>query len=439
MFGSYLPEIMLTALLPVLLVASGFFSGCETAWFSFSSHQQLQLSRSGTLAGSIAVRLADEKRRLLITLMLGNMLTNVSFFVVSTILLLKLRQRQAVATWGLWMLNVLPLLLLILFGEVLPKLVASTRTLQWVRLAAVPLLLIHRLLAPLRLICAAGVIAPLARLLAPPRRPPELSAEELETVLELSQQRGIIDHEEEQLLQQVLELGQLKVSDLMTPRVDIKAFDLDDDPAKLLELIRQTRLTQIPVHRGDLDHMEGLIHSRQALIQRPQSVDQVRALIRQIKFVPEQQRADQLLEDLRKSSVSVAMVVDEYGGTAGLITLEAVVEHMVGQIAGPFESTSSPQVEAIGAGQWRADAELPVRDWAEAFGFRWPAQEGPGAAEQGLRTLGGLVMARLGRVAAVGDRTSVGNISFEVETMKSRRIRSLLISLNRTQTDPGAA
>ena len=121
---------MLTALLPVLLVASGFFSGCETAWFSFSIHQQRQLSRSGTLAESIAVRLADEKRLLLITLMLGNMLTNVSFFVVSTILLLKLRQRQAVATWGLWILNVLPLLLLILFGEVLPKLVASTRTLR---------------------------------------------------------------------------------------------------------------------------------------------------------------------------------------------------------------------------------------------------------------------------------------------------------------------
>ncbi|MEE9212895.1 MAG: hemolysin family protein [Phycisphaeraceae bacterium] len=420
-------ELILLAALPLLLVASAFFSGCETALFSLSRYQRLQLSRSRSFAAATVTTLLAETRSLLITLLLGNMTINVAYFVVSTVVLVRLKTEHQAGTLLVGVLSVVPLLILILLGEVVPKLLASRLAQAWSRYTAVPLLLVHRVLAPLRALISAVVIGPLARLFAPGERPPTLSAEELETLLELSTQQGVIDHEEEHLLQQVLELSQLKVRDLMTPRVDIKAFDLADPPDKLTSLIRATRLSHVPVYRGDLDHIAGVVSARQVLLAEPQTQAELRALIREAKFVPEQQRADQLLVDLRKTGTTFAMVVDEYGGTAGLITLEDVVEELVGEIAGPYASAQGPQVESIGPGRWRVSANLPVHDWGQVFDAAGGIPRDSGI--EGVSTVGGLVMARLGRLPKVGDRTTFGNVAIEVETMDRRRVGTLLVQL----------
>lgn len=416
-----LTEILMLAALPVLLVLSGFFSGSETAWFSLSRHQVLELGRAQTMVCTTAARLADEKRSLLITLMLGNMVANVSFFVVSTILLLNLKEHREVGAWIMAVLNLMPLLSLIIVGEVMPKLIASRHAMPWTRLTALPLMLAHRGIAPLRLICAVAVIGPLARLIAPHSRPPDLSSQELAALLELSQQRGVINHDEEQMLQQVLSLSQLKVRDLMTPRVDIIGFDLDDPPGRLIDLLTHTRFSRVPVYRGDLDHIEGLVYRRQVLLRKPKTRREIESLIRQVRYVPELQRADHLLVELRKRGTTMAMAVDEFGGTAGLVTLEDVVECMVGQIVGPQDTGHPPQVQMIDQRSWRVSADLSVYEWAGVFGQIAPAA--------GVSTIGGLVMARLGKSPVVGDRIVLGNITMEVEKMNGQRIESLLIRL----------
>lgn len=415
------------ASLPLLLVLSGFFSGSETCFFSLSSHQRLRLSRAGTVVTGCVVRLLDEKRLLLVTLLLGNMVVNVGFFVVTTVLLLALREQSGAPGWVMAVLNISPLLCLILFGEVLPKLIASSHAMPWARASAVPLLLMHRLLSPVRIVSTVLVIQPLARLIAPSRHPPALSPEELRALLDLSQQRGVINVEEEHLLQQVLSLGQMKVRNLMTPRVDMVAFDLDREPAELMQIVREHPLSRIPVYRDDLDHVEGVVYRRQVLLHRPADAPAIAALVRRVDFVPELQRADQLLVDLRRRGMTQAIVVDEYGGTAGLVTLEDVVEHMVGQIEGPHKGVAEPQAQRLDARTWRVDADLSVRAWRDAFG--------QGGAAPGVGTVGGLIMSRLGRVPAPGDRTELGNVVIEVETMAGRRPASLLIRLRPDRAD----
>ena len=415
------------ASLPLLLVLSGFFSGSETCFFSLSSHQRLRLSRAGTVVTGCVVRLLDEKRLLLVTLLLGNMVVTVGFFVVTTVLLLALREQSGAPGWVMAVLNISPLLCLILFGEVLPKLIASSHAMPWARASAVPLLLMHRLLSPVRIVSTVLVIQPLARLIAPSRHPPALSPEELRALLDLSQQRGVINVEEEHLLQQVLSLGQMKVRNLMTPRVDMVAFDLDREPAELMQIVREHPLSRIPVYRDDLDHVEGVVYRRQVLLHRPADAPAIAALVRRVDFVPELQRADQLLVDLRRRGVTQAIVVDEHGGTAGLVTLEDVVEHMVGQIEGPHKGVDEPQVQRLDARTWRVDADLSVRAWRDAFG--------QGGAAPGVGTVGGLIMSRLGRVPAPGDRTELGNVVIEVETMAGRRPASLLIRLRPDRAD----
>lgn len=418
---SSLADILMFAMLPLLLLASGFFSGSETALFSLSEHQRLQLARSGGLAGQTVSQLLAETRTLLITLLLGNMVINVIYFVSTTVLMVRLQEAGRIGALGVSALSVTFLLMLICLGEVIPKLVATRKPMVWSRIAALPLMALHRVAGPLRTVLNALVITPLARLIAPREKPADLSPQELEMLLDLSEKRGVIDPVEEDTLQQVLALSQIKVGDLMIPRVDIKAHDLNDPPAELMKLINDTRLSKIPVYRGDLDHIEGVVYARQALLIDEMDDTARRKLLRRAMFVPEIQRADQLLLQFRKTGTTLAIAVDEYGGTAGVVALEDIVEHMLGEITGPFEHRSTPNVASVSPGVWRVSAGLAINDWAEAFGQ--PHHDAT------VTTIGGLVMARLGRVPAVGDHVELGNIRIEVERMNGRRVDSLLLRL----------
>ncbi len=414
-------DILLLVLLPVLLAASAFFSGSETALFSLNANQRQAIAGENSIVGQTLGTLLSETRGLLITVLLGNMTVNTLFFVVSTVLLMRLE--RATDRGGAVLVTAMPiatLLAVVLLGEVLPKLIAARRADQMARLVAIPMLFVHRALGPVRAVANALVITPLARLIAPSEKPAELSAQELASLLDLSRQRGVIDRAEEQLLQQVLELNQLKARNLMVPRVDVRAFDLDDPPARLVELVKSTRLSHIPVYRGDIDRIKGVVYARDVLLNPPRAAADVMALVKEAHFVPEQQRADVLLRELRRSGSTFTVVVDEYGGTAGIVTLEDVVEHMVGDIVGSYDQSGDLQVEEIGPGKWRISADLPIHDWADAFGG--------GHAPAGVATVGGLVMAALGRLPRTGDKTRVGNVVMEVERMDGRRIGTLILA-----------
>lgn len=410
--------ILMLVCLPLLVLASGFFSGSETALFSLSAQHQRRLTRDG-IAGHALGSLLHETRTLLITLLLSNMTVNVLYFVISTVVLIRLREHVHPAI--LTLLTVLPLLLIILLGEVMPKLVAARMTATWARTAAVPLLGVHRLLAPIRIVTNALVITPLARLIAPRQAPAALSSLELEALLSFSQTRGVIDPHEENVLQQVLSLNQLKVADIMTPRVDIVAFDMTKSLDELYDLAARSGRRHVPVYDGDLDHIEGLIEIKQVLIKNPQTRDELFNLVRNVGYVPEQQSAEQLLLHFRKKGTTLVIVVDEYGGTAGLATLEDVVEQIVGDIDDPTDPRRAPSVEQLGEGDWRVSADLPIHGWRQVLGALH--------ADEDVASLGGLVMAKLGRVPRQGEHVDLGNVRITVASMRGRRIGELRISL----------
>jgi len=418
-------SLILLLTLPVLVICSGLFSGSETALFSLTPHQRVRLAKTKTLAAQSATQLLSQTRALLVTLLIGNMLVNVLYFTLSTLLLDRWLERGTIggglAAGGAFT----TLLAVILFGEVLPKQIAAQKALAWSMWIAVPLLAVHRLIGPLRIAAQNVVITPLARLIAPPTRPPELSPDELETMLTLSRRRGVIDQNEQQLLQQVLELSQIKVRDLMVPRVDIHGYDINSDANELMELARQTRLRHLPVYDDSMDQILGVALSRKVVLDPPKTAAQVRAMLMPVHYVPEIATGDQLLAKLRDAGVTFAIVVDEYGGTAGLVTLENVVEHIVGDIPGAFESEAEPVVEQLGKGVFRVGAELSVHQWDEWFG-RNPAIV---KAAGGAATLGGVVLGLLGKLPSAGDAVVLGNVVMTVERMTGRRVESLIVAL----------
>ena len=423
--------LILLIALPLLLVASGLFSGSETALFSLEPHERARLSRSGSAPAAALTRLLHETTPLLVTLLISNMVINVLYFTLSTVVLERWRSDGTIGAGGAGAGALATLLGIILFGEVLPKQVAARRPAAWAMWVAVPMLVLHRGLAPLRLTLTAGLITPLTRLIAPQTPPADLSAEELGAMLRLSQRRGVIDQNEQGLLVRVIELGRLRVRDLMVPRVDLRAHDINADPNTLTQLARETRLRHLPVYDGGLDQILGVVHSRAILLAPPKSQQQVRELLRPARFVPEIAPADVLLEKLRREATVFAVAVDEYGGTAGVITLEDLVEHIVGEIPGAFESGDEPTVEPTAPGAYRVDADLPVHDWAQWFGHNPSLAH----AASGATTVGGLVLALLGRLPVPGDRVRFGNIVLTVDTMEGRRIGTLTLALTDSTPD----
>lgn len=418
--------IILVIALPLLLVGSALFSGSETALFSLSAHQRSLMSNSKRAGALAAATLLVETRALLVTLLVGNMVINVLYFTLSTVLMDHLLQNETIATAGAAAIALGTFFGIIIFGEVLPKQIAAQQAFAWSGLVGVPLLAIHRVIAPVRISAERLVIGPLARLIAPSAPPPELSARELEIMLSMSRQRGIIDQDEQQLLRHVLELGQIKVRDVMVPRVDIRGYDLGDPVEGLLALARETRLRHIPVFEGSLDQIRGVVMTRRLLAEEPASKKQLEALIKPVYYVPEISPADHLLATLRERAVTFAIVVDEYGGTAGLVTLEDVVEHFIGDIPGAYERDGQPVVEEITSGIFRVGADLAVHDWVEWFG-RNPAMS---KAASGVATLGGVVLGLLGKAPDEGDQVTLGNMVLTVDQVEGRRITSVVVALS---------
>ncbi len=419
-------NLILLLALPLLLIGSALFSGSETALFSLSAHQRVLLNQSKKAGAHAAALLLADTRALLVTLLIGNMVINVLYFTLSTLLIDRWLAEGTINGTAVAGLAFATFLGVILFGEVLPKQVAAQKAPAWSGWVGVPLLAVHRAIAPVRLIAERLIITPLARLIAPPTTPPELSAEELETMLTMSRQRGIIDRDEQQLLRHVFELGQIKVRDVMVPRVDIHGHDLADPPKALIDLASDKRLRFLPVYEDSLDQIRGIARTRELLLDPPQTPQQVAPMLQPAYFVPEIAPADELLSNLRKHGRTFAIVVDEYGGTAGLVTIEDVVEHFIGDIPGAYERSGEAQVQQLGRGEFRVDADLAVHDWAEWFG-RNPAVS---KAASEAATIGGVVLGLLGRMPVEGDRVEVGNMVLRVDKIDGRRITSVHVALS---------
>jgi putative hemolysin len=409
-------DLPMLILLPVLLVLSGFFSGSETALFGLSESERMRLRRTPTIAGRAVEALLHDQRGLLVTILLGNTTVNVLYFVISSVLML----RSAAGPAGQVGLAVAFLFIIVLVGEIGPKVFASAARMQFVALTAPPLLTVHTVIAPLRAILADGIIAPLSRLTAPHHPPRRLDDEELRELLTVSGREGVIDPEEQRMLGEVLALSRLKVRDVMTPRVRMAAVAEDATRDDVIELVREARRTQAPVYRGNLDHIVGMLHVKRFALDPDIRAVTDPEVMTPPHFVPEVARLDQLLDHFRRSQVQSVVVVDEFGGTQGVVSVEDVVEEIVGDIVAPGEVLIEPP-RLIGLGRWRVSGEMSLHEWAEAFEISLESPE--------VATLGGLIVERLGRAPEIGDAVVIDHVRLEVEQLEQSRVVAAILTL----------
>lgn len=413
-----LPVALELLLLLLLVGASASFSGSETVLFSLTPAQlQHELNSLNPLRRRAARLMANPKKTLLVIL-LGNTAVNVFIFSLSFTLFENLSHRLGPAADVAG--AVFAMAAVLVGGEVVPKIAGVRLAPALVPYAAAYVSAVSYVLWPIAKLLDVTLVDPLTRLIlgATHGRVRELSNDELKILLEMSRRQGLIDPSENSFLRQVVDLHFLRVSDVMVPRVEVQAFDVAGSPEKLRDLIARTRLKKIPVYEGSIDNIVGLVYAKILFLTE---VKQVRDVLMPIKFVPQNADCEQLLAHFRSTRTQLAIAVDEYGGMAGLVTLENVLEAIVGELHDPEDQQTTPEIVALSDTAYDVSGGLSVHFWAETFGLpRLTAK---------VATVGGLITAQLGRPARVGDTVRINNVKLRVTAVQRRRVERVQLEL----------
>jgi putative hemolysin len=404
----------------LLLALSAVFSGSETVLFSLTPVQLERAANHSSRLRRLAAELLRQPKQILLTILVGNTAVNLLFFSSAYVLFDQLAQH--VGRWLTPLASVATVLLVVVLGEVTPKVLAVRLADRLVPAAALAMRTANVVAGPIGRVIDRFLAVPFERLLLGTSPGSEshasLSGAELKALLELSRRGGTLLPLEDTFLRAVIDLAHLRVRDVMVPRVEMAAYDVSGSADGLRAYMRQTRHKKIPVFSGVRDRIVGMVYAKVLFLNPGKAL---RELVQPVRFVPELITCEQLLIHFRGTRSQLAIAVDEYGGVAGLVTLEDVLEQIVGELHDPEDRPTEPEIQALADGEYEISGQLSIHYWVEAF--RLPARV------ERVATVGGLVMSVLGRPARVGDVVPLGNIELRVVRMRGRRVERLRLQL----------
>ncbi|MEW6367926.1 MAG: hemolysin family protein [Acidobacteriota bacterium] len=435
--------ITIEILLIVLLVlANGLFAMAEIAVVSSRKARLEQSAKEGRAGARRALDLANDPGRFLSTVQMGITLIGIlagayggatlaeqlAELMEPVPLLAPYRE-----TLGLGVVVLCITYLSLILGELVPKQLALAHPEPIASAIATPMRLLSRIAAPAVWLLTASTEAVLRVLSIRRSSEPPITEAEIKLLMRQGAEAGVFEKVENEMVQAALRLGDRRVGALMTPRADIVWLDAGESPAGLNEaIVRGAHPTSMPVGEGTLDRILGIVHTKDLLVQSLQlgRVDLPSAL-RQPLFVPECARALEVVELFKRTRTHVALVVDEHGGTQGILTPTDILEALVGDLPMAGETVEPPAVRRED-GSWLVDGSMPVDEFKELL----PISELPGEARRAYQTLGGFVMMQLGHVPAAGEHFEWGGFRFEVVDMDRHRVDKLLIAPLESQAMP---
>ncbi len=309
----------------------------------------------------------------------------------------------------------------VVLGEMVPKSVAIRRTEPAALWTAPPLNLFHRLLFPLTWLMTGCASLVLRLLRIPPASPEEAySQEELRLLLASSRRSGALKDTEAELMEHVFSFGDKRAKDIMVPRVDMVYLSTTWSLEENLRIAQQYGFTRFPLCEGDPDKVIGIVHVKDLYRARQHGIDTLRHIARDCLIVPESKPLDELLREFQKQKMHMAIVVDEYGGTSGLVTIEDVIEEIVGEIYDEFEPIQ-PRIQQTGEHAFLVEANLEIDALAEQLGVQLCEEDGA------FETVAGYVMGKLTSLPRVGDRVPFGDYEIQVVEMRGRRVHRVSV------------
>jgi CBS domain containing-hemolysin-like protein len=396
----------------VFAAASFFFSLAETSLFSLSRWQVRQLAARQPRAGGAVVRLLSEPQDLLATMVLGNTFASAAMLAVALWMALHGRWPAVATIAGLLALNLFG-------GEVLPKTMAVRKPEQWALRVARPLALVLVVSRPLCRVAQRINAAILTAISGSIQPQSALTDADYQELLEMAYQQGALAQSEKEIILQIISLDRRTVKEVMRPRSQMAAISDDLSIEEMIAAARQYKHRRLPIYDETPDTIVGVLNTR-ALLLDPQ-IDLADA-IEFPSFVPEAMNLLQLLKSLQRQQRRLAIVLDEFGGTAGIVTMEDILAEMIGRIRGESE-VEKLVLEKLGPGRWRASGVLRLDDFRREYAALGDVPE--------VETMGGLLMSLLEVVPNPGDATSFRGLRLTAQATDERRVRELLIEVEK--------
>jgi CBS domain containing-hemolysin-like protein len=396
----------------VLMALSAFFSSSEIAMFSLAKHRVDALVEEGHTGARTLRDLKGDPHRLLVTILVGNNIVNIAMSSIATgVLALYLTQGQAVAvaTFGITAI-------VLLFGESAPKSYAVENTESWALRIARPLKLAEYLLLPL--VVLFDYLTRIVNRITGGRSSIESSyvtRDEIQDMIETGEREGVIEEDEREMLQRIFRFNNTIAKEVMTPRLDMDAVSVEADPAEAVERCIQSGHARMPVYEGSLDNVIGVVNLRDLVRDVNYGVEEdvdLEGFIEPTLHVPESKNVDELLSELRENRMHMVIVIDEFGTTEGLVTMEDVVEEIVGEI---LEGGEEEPIEFVDEETVVVRGEVNIEEVNEALGVDLPEGEE-------FETIAGFIFNRAGRLVEEGEEINYGGVRIAVEQVENTRI-----------------
>ena len=416
-------------LIAILVFLSAMISGSEVAFFSLSVANKKDLSESNNINSLRIIQLLENPKKLLATILIANNFINVAIVMLSTVIVEKSFDNNELSGYAQFFIQVIAVtFIILLFGEVIPKIYANKFNLKFSRIMALPLSFISIIFKPISsvLVSSTSIIDKRYK-----KKTNSISVDELEHALDLTKD-SVEDEDEKKLLEGIVKFGNTDAKQIMTPRTDVNTLDFESKFDDILKTIFETRFSRLPVFQETLDNIKGILYVKDLLPHIESGNDfHWKDLIRNPKFIPENKKLDDLLKEFQEEKKHIAIIVDEYGGTSGIVTLEDVLEEIVGDITDEFDQEDLAYSK-LDENNFVFEGKTSLMDMYRIMDISGDIfEEAKGESD----TIAGFCIEQAGKILLKNEKIQFHNLMFTVEAADKRKIKQVKVSYIKNQDD----
>lgn len=417
---SILPYIII---LVILLALSAFFSSAETALTTVSKIRIKTLAEEGNKKANIVLKIKDNPEKMLSAILIGNNIVNISASSLATIMV-----QRFIGDWFISIATGILTILVLIFGEITPKTVATNSADSLSMVYARPIWLLMTILTPIIFlvnVMASGFMMLLG--IKNDSKANTFTEEELRTIMDVSHEEGVIEEEEREMINNVFDLGEAEAKDIMIPRIDMCMVDVNATYEDVIEIFRENRYTRLPVYQDTTDNVIGIINVKDLILYRHGDDFNIKDYLRNVYYTYEYKNLSELLSKMREDSVNITIVLDEYGAAVGLITMEDLLEEIVGDIKDEYDYDEEDTLIEVGPYEYIADGLAKLDDINSRLNLSLVSED--------YDSISGYIIGSLERLPNEGDKVEDEKATIIVDSMDKNRIDKVHIYLKSDSND----
>ena len=409
-------NILQIGLLVVLLLGSGFFSASETSLMSLSKIRIRYMEDEGVKGAKLVGSLIEKSSDLLSSILVGNNIVNIAATSVSTSLFINIFGDGGVA-----IATAVMTVLVLVFGEITPKTIAANSPEKVAVVVSKPISIIMKITKPIVWVfnLLTGIIFKIMGIDNDGVKP-FITEEELKAMVNVSHEEGVLEMEEREIINNVFQFGDMQAKEAMIQRLDMVAIDIEDSYDEIIELFKSEKLSRLPVYQESIDDIVGILNIKDIIFLSDEEIENfdIKDYVREAFFTYEFKKITQLLEEMKKEKTQMAIVVDEYGGPAGLLTIEDLVEVIVGDIDDEYDEEEE-EIVKINDNEYLVEGSTKISDVNEQLGINLESEE--------FDSIGGFIIGYLKRIPEENEIIEVEDVKFKVESIDKNRINKIRI------------